>query len=125
MAVKGRFEKPGSFLCASVGESADEESSLPLFDPPSELLAAVRGCSRPFLCTHIYPDGDALGSTVALAHALRSFGADPALLLTHPVPEKLHGADRDRISAVIPGEPTAEQVERIAAADRIFILDTS
>ncbi len=95
------------------------------FDPPRALLEALAGCRRPFLCTHIYPDGDALGSSVGLAQILRARGAEPTVLLTHPVPEKLACADRAQIASVIPGEPTAAQLAQIAEADLIVILDTS
>lgn len=98
----------------------------PPFSPPPALLDALRAARRPFLCTHIYPDGDALGSTVALARILRDrTGAEPTVLLTHEVPEKILAADADRIATVIPGEPTDEQRATIAAADTIVVLDTS
>ena len=104
------------------------------FDPPADLLEALRGCRRPVIVTHIYPDGDALGSSVALARILRDRskeGADsaapvePTVLLTHPVPEKLASADPHGFATVIPGEPTDEQRRAIADADLIAILDTS
>ena len=95
------------------------------FQPPAALLEALRTCRRPFLCTHIYPDGDALGSSVGLAQILRDHGADPAVLLTHPVPGKLACADPHGIATVIPGEPNEAQLARIAEADLIVILDTS
>ena len=98
---------------------------MPAFDPPPALLEALTAAKRPFLCTHIYPDGDALGSSVALARILRHRGADPTVLLTHPVPEMLAGTDREGLAEVIPGEPTEAQRARIAAADAIIVLDTS
>ena len=125
MMVKGRFQIRVRGAPGRPADPVEEDTPLPPFSPPRELLAALRECQRPFLCTHIYPDGDALGSTAALALALRSLGAEPTLLLTHPVPEKLLGADRGGLAAVIPGEPTDEQRAQIAAADRIFVLDTS
>ena len=96
------------------------------FEPPPPLLEALRAARRPVLCTHIYPDGDALGSTVALARVLGAQeGVEATVLLTHPVPDKLLAADSRGIAEVIPGEPTAAQRERIAGADRIIVLDTS
>ncbi len=96
------------------------------FEPPEELIIALRAARKPFLCTHIYPDGDAVGSTVALARILRArTRAEPTVLLTHPPPEKLAAADRQGVASVISGEPSPEQVALIAAADAIIVLDTS
>jgi phosphoesterase RecJ-like protein len=95
------------------------------FEPPGRLIEPLLAARRPFLCTHIYPDGDALGSTVALSRILRARGAAPSILLTHPVPEKLSAADREGIAAVLDGEPTAAQSALVAAADAIVVLDTS
>ncbi len=93
--------------------------------PPAPLLEALRSARRPLLCTHIYPDGDALGSSVALSYILQRRGADPTVLLTHPVPAKLGVADREGIVEVISGEPSEAQREKIATADLLVVLDTS
>jgi len=98
---------------------------LSLPSPPAALLEALRSARRPFLCTHIYPDGDALGSAVALSYILRRGGADPTVLLTHPVPEKLGVADREGIAEVISEELSEAQRETISSADLLVILDTS
>jgi phosphoesterase RecJ-like protein len=44
---------------------------------------------RIFLITHVDPDGDAIGSTLALSHALRKMGKECTLACADPVPEAL------------------------------------
>ena len=39
----------------------------------------LRACERPVLCCHISPDGDALGSALAVALALTRLGRDPVV----------------------------------------------
>jgi bifunctional oligoribonuclease and PAP phosphatase NrnA len=41
-----------------------------------QVLAELRGAERFVLCTHEHPDGDALGSLVAMAHVLDALGKD-------------------------------------------------
>lgn len=43
-------------------------------------------CSRPFLVTHIAPDGDAAGSLLGLGWVLRKLGKDPVLVCQDPLP---------------------------------------
>ena len=44
--------------------------------------------SRPFLVTHIAPDGDALGSLLGLGWALRKLGKEPAVVCQGPLPSR-------------------------------------
>jgi len=46
---------------------------------PSELLSFIRGERKFFISTHINPEGDALGSSLALAIALESLGKETIL----------------------------------------------
>lgn len=39
-----------------------------------EMLSALENANSILLCTHLNPDGDAAGSTLAMAHALRAMG---------------------------------------------------
>src|ERR1700722_3115747 len=57
---------------------------------------ALCSAQRVVVSSHVNPDGDALGSTLALTHALRKMGKDVTPLLTDGVPEIyrwLPGAD--------------------------------
>lgn len=51
-----------------------------------QLIGAAR---KVFLVAHVDPDGDTIGSTLALAHALRDMGKDCSLACNDPVPEIL------------------------------------
>jgi len=46
----------------------------------------LRDCSAACIFTHSHPDGDALGSAFALAHALRAMGKDACVLCEDPMP---------------------------------------
>lgn len=47
------------------------------------------GCQSPLLLTHIAPDGDAIGSLLALGWALRALGKNTALACRDPLPSSL------------------------------------
>jgi phosphoesterase RecJ-like protein len=51
-----------------------------------QLIGAAR---KVFLIAHVDPDGDTIGSTLALAHALSALGKDCSLACNDPVPEVL------------------------------------
>ncbi len=92
---------------------------------PDPLLTALRATKNPLLLTHIYPDGDALGSAISIHRALQSLGATPRTILTHPVPAKLSFIDHHDEALVLAGEPTQEHVEMVENADLIIVVDTS
>ena len=48
----------------------------------------VQTWRRPLLLSHARPDGDALGSLIALQAALRAQGAEPCALIYEPLPER-------------------------------------
>lgn len=92
---------------------------------PDGLLTALQSTRQPLILTHIYPDGDALGSSVAMHRCLLEMGAQPRTLLTHAVPEKLQFVDHDGLAEVLDGKPDASQLAAVEAADLIIVLDTS
>lgn len=51
-----------------------------------EVAAAVRGYQTFLLTSHARPDGDAIGSSLALALALDALGKDATVLLCDPIP---------------------------------------
>ena len=63
----------------------------------AQLAARLRASRRPFLTTHFKPDGDALGSVLALGRALRALGAQPDIALAGPI-------DRSILGLAQPGE---------------------
>lgn len=54
-----------------------------------EMLSALQSANSILLCTHIFPDGDAIGSTLAMALALEGLGKQVTLACRDRVPESL------------------------------------
>ena len=65
-----------------------EKPMIKLFDTPA-LVDALKNARRILLCTHINPDGDAIGSTLAVYHVLKKMGKDVTCACADPVPGKL------------------------------------
>lgn len=56
--------------------------------PPKELLSFLRNKDNFLIATHINPDGDGLGSAIALSMCLQGFGKKTVLLCKDPVPHQ-------------------------------------
>ncbi len=54
--------------------------------PPAELIAAVKAGRRFVVASHQRPDGDAIGSAMAMALALRAMGKDATVVCDAPPP---------------------------------------
>lgn len=66
-------------------------------DPLQTIAAFLRKSQRFLIATHVNPDGDALGSLLALGHILESMGKDVFYYSEEPVPyiyEFLPGSER-------------------------------
>jgi phosphoesterase RecJ-like protein len=59
------------------------------FRPPATLLDVLNGSRRPLVIAHLSPDGDAIGSLLALGGILYRLGKDPVLVCQDPVPTNL------------------------------------
>jgi riboflavin kinase/FMN adenylyltransferase len=57
-------------------------------DVYQQLIQLLRECKRVLITTHVRPDGDAIGTTAALALAMKKVGIDSEVLLLSPLPEK-------------------------------------
>ncbi len=57
--------------------------------PPAPLIQALRDASRVLIATHENPDGDAIGSTAALAHLALALGKDVRLYCVTEPPTQL------------------------------------
>ncbi len=80
----------------------------------------LRGSYRPILISHRRPDGDALGSLIGMAIALRRLDLDPQVVLFDPFPKRyLLFADAVRW---FQWEESRELLER--ECDSVVILDT-
>ena len=88
-----------------------------------DLLSLVRDHKRFFLTTHLGPDGDAIGSQVALGRFLEKCGKQVAMVNADDLPYNLEwmpGAD-----AIEVFEGTLEQRRALAEADVAIVLDTN
>ncbi len=88
-----------------------------LFDTPA-LVNALKNARRILLCTHINPDGDAIGSTLAVYHVLKKMGKDVTCACADPVPGKL---------MMLPGAEVFVQPDALQgqAFDLAFALDAA
>ena len=77
-------------------------SNAPLIEP---LLQVFRSTPRFLVTSHARPDGDAIGSVLALAEILNQIGCEVDIVLADPVPgiyQSLPGVDRIRQATVAP-----------------------
>lgn len=85
---------------------------------PQGLLSALNGAGSVLICGHVNPDGDAVGSCLALAHGLRAMGkkADVTFEMTLP-----------RLLSVLPGAENVLTPAQAAAReyDTAVSLDVS
>lgn len=73
---------------------------------PSEIVSALRGCNSILVSVHKSPDGDALGSQLALMFSLEKLGKAVTAQNLDPVPEIyrfLPGSERIRTGTLIEG----------------------
>ena len=99
----------------------EQPASTPrVFEGPETSLAetvqALRSAKRPVLLIHRNPDGDCVGSALALAEGLSSLGAQVSVVS----PDPLTGALLD-----IPGAERIGTSLDAAAADLIVSIDVS
>lgn len=81
-----------------------------------------RWAERIVITTHVQPDGDGIGSEVALAHWLRAEGKTVDILNPHPAPRRFDFLLRD-IPAPGFDPETAERL--LSGADLLAVLDIS
>src|SRR2546421_11114372 len=73
----------------------------------AQVLAEIRSCDGFCLVTHEHPDGDALGSLVAMHRILRALGKDAVMLMSadeFPLPYEYRFFDLDGLQSVPPGD---------------------
>jgi bifunctional oligoribonuclease and PAP phosphatase NrnA len=87
------------------------------------LLSLLIEKERFFITTHIRPDGDALGSQLALGHFLKKLGKEVAMINSDPPPYNLDWLPE--IDSIEIFDGSMSQRQRIGEADAILILDTN
>lgn len=91
-----------------------QESNPPLTDLTSALVESVARASNVLIGTHLNPDGDAMGSALAVSHWLDSQGVRNQVLCNNDAPGYLQ---------FLPGAERVRQVPDGEAFDLGFILD--
>jgi phosphoesterase RecJ-like protein len=85
-------------------------------------LALVRPCRRFLLTTHIRPDGDALGSTLAMAAILEQLGGEASIVADFDVPPRFQFLDPEkrirRLGRDVPRDC-------LPPSDLLMVIDTS
>lgn len=89
----------------------------------NEILPLIREHDRFFIITHIRPDGDALGSQLALGRFLQKMGKQVAMINSDSPPYNLDWLPGSEDVEVYDG--ALHQREAILEADVAFILDTN
>ena len=88
-----------------------------------DVLALVRENERFFVTTHLGPDGDALGSQIALGHFLQGLGKSAAMINSDEADQNLDWLPgRDEVEVF---DGSMDQREALAEAEVAFILDTN
>ncbi|HPQ43301.1 MAG TPA: bifunctional oligoribonuclease/PAP phosphatase NrnA [Syntrophales bacterium] len=83
----------------------------------SDVIATIRSLSSFLITSHVRPDGDAVGSELALYHALRGIGKKAVVYNQDQTPE---------IYRFLPGsEDIIHSMEDINGFDAAFVLDCS
>jgi len=102
--------------------------------PIPDIVAAIRGRQRFVLSSHSRPDGDSIGSQLALAYALRGLGKDVTVVNADPAPPPLMqfpGVPEIRIAPQVDGEFDAAVILEcgdlartgVAGLDRFFVIN--
>lgn len=87
----------------------------------SKVKDIIRGGRRFAVTSHIYPDGDAVGSTIAFVHLLRGMGKRIVAINPSPIPPIYRFLDRGCDILVY-----NEECDRLLAeSEALFILDSS
>ena len=98
------------------------EGSTTLSSAIADVIPSLLNARRPVLTTHVNPDGDGLGSELALAEWFTSRGAKPSIINHSPTPVVFQWMDEhSRIRCYDPGADS----EAIASADVIIVVDTN
>ncbi len=85
-----------------------------------QATAFIKACHKPLLITHTKPDGDALGSMLAIADMIKAQGCAPTCLLYEPLPERyarICGGDYIILDAT-------SLTSQLDEHDAVIVLDT-
>jgi len=92
--------------------------------PWQRLVEVVRSASKIVLAIHQRPDGDCIGSALAMRQILLHLGKDVRVMAPHPTPPSLAFLDPHHEITVLE-EMTQEDRQWLQTVDLFFVLDTS
>lgn len=103
----------------ATGRGPGDKADSVYFTPDARVCAFLAEARDVVIVTHIYPDGDAFGSQIALADALESMGARVRVWNCHAPPERLEFLDAGgRARIVRPDDiPCLPDCELLVALD--------
>ncbi len=87
-----------------------------------DIVSLINNNQEFILTSHVNPDGDSIGSEIALYLYLKSLGKNARVLNYSPTPDNYTFLDKDR---VIEQFDESKHADAISNADVIFILDTN
>ncbi|GAB4545962.1 MAG: bifunctional oligoribonuclease/PAP phosphatase NrnA [Phycisphaerales bacterium] len=92
----------------------------------AQIADDLKKATRVVITTHAKPDGDAIGSTLALHRALRTLGVESVVVYLGYFPERFEGVVRADDVVLHDADETGEVFtdERCTGADRVVICDT-
>lgn len=90
-------------------------------------IARISAARRILLTGHIRPDGDSIGSQVAMARILNSLGKEVRSVNGHPVPPNLKTVDPEGLIRVLAEQQESDRawIDALEAPDVLLVLDTS
>lgn len=88
-----------------------------------QIVELIRRGRRFLITTHINPDGDAIGSEMALNHLLKALGKEVRIINDSPLPYYLTFLDPNKEIECLPN--TLSVPLKLLSLDGIFILDIS
>ena len=100
-----------------------------VFDSPD--LAVVRdalvAADRVVITTHLRPDGDALGTEIAIGRALQALGKTVTLLNADPPPRNLDWLAEEQPAGLLQTYESGDlgQAQAVADADVLLVVDTN
>ncbi len=88
----------------------------------NDVVRAIGDHQRFVITTHVNPEGDAIGSEIALAAFLEDLGKEPTIVNSSPTPQNSRFLDPSRSIRVYPGDYDARILEK---TDCTVILDVN
>lgn len=86
-----------------------------IFD--SQMLSALSGADSIMVCTHVRPDGDAIGSLLSAGRLLKAMGKRATLVCQDPVPEKYLNFFDDAKAVIAPEQAKEMHFDAALAVD--------